>query len=805
MLFSYKWLKEYISFSLSPRELAERLTMAGVEVDSVEEGPSGIKGVITAEILSIKRHPNADRLVVCEVKDGDGVRSIVCGARNMKEGDRVALALPGAMLPGGVKIKRSKIRGVVSEGMLCSEVELGISEQSDGIMILPGDTPLGVDIEEVIGRDSLIEISVTPNRGDLLSIKGLAREIGAVVGVEWRDKRIELVEEGGDVDSLVDVGIEAKDLCRRYTARVIEGVRVGPSDGFIKRRLEACGIRSINNVVDVTNYVMLETGQPLHAFDLDKIVKGRIVVRRAGDGETIETIDGVERRLKGDMLVIADSERAIAVAGIMGGRDTEVDDGTVKILLESAWFEPSSVRRTSRALNLSTDSSYRFERCVDIEGVPVALEMATSMILRTAGGRVARGMKDVYPVRYTPPEIPLRKERVEKILGTGLEMDEIKGILRRLNISVREDGERRDRIVAVPPSYRHDITQEIDLVEEVARLKGYDKVPATLPTTRLRPKDRTRELDVRDRIREVLVGLGFLEVINYSFVSREMFSLTATPEGEGVTILNPLAEDQVVMRGSLLPSLLENLRWNLSRRNEDIRVFEIAPVFMPRDGGRLPEERWKVSGLMYGMRWGKRWNYPREFVDFYDVKGVVESILEGLSLQADIRYRPVEDGFFHPGKSALVVINSREAGRLGEVHPELRGRFKLRHPPLVFELDIPCIVDIYGGKRRYNLISRYPESTRDIAFIVDDGIPYEQIITSIRSLDAKLIEKVELFDVYYGGTIPEGKRSLAIRITYRCKDRTLTHQEVERIHGEVIKELKGRFGCEIRGEERVLK
>lgn len=798
MLFSYNWLKEYAAGLPSPKELSERLTMTGTEIESVTEAGADIKNVITAQVVTVNPHPNADRLSLCEVRTDKEVLSIVCGAKNMKPGDKVPLALPGASLPGGSVIKRSRIRGVESAGMMCSEVELGLKDSAEGLMILPPGTPLGIDIKEALGlSDFMMEAGITPNRADLLSIKGMAREICAITGAQMKDKNWPVKETGRGIGDLVSVSIDKGAPCRRYAARVITGVNIGPSPDFIKKRLEAHGIRPINNVVDMTNYVLLEKGQPMHAFDLGLIQDRTIMVRLAKEGEAIRTIDGKERRLDHSMLVIADAKGPVALAGVMGGRATEVGDSTKDILLESAWFEPASVRRTSKKTVLSTDSSYRFERGVDIEGVVQALDMAAHLINKYAGGAVATGTVDAYPERIKPVSIEFRVKRAEELLGITVKEDEALDIFERLGVGIKWS--TNGVLNAMPPSFRGDLKIETDLIEEVARLFGYDNIPTTLPVARLIPGGPGKLSRIRRKAKEVLANSGFFEVINYSFVSRESFSLACAHEKKGVTVLNPLTEEQAVMRDSLLPSLLENLRRNLLRKNEEVRIFEFAPVFHPK--GKLPLESWKIAGLMYGLRWDESWNYPKEGFDFFDVKGVIETLFEGIGLSG-FTSAPLNIPLFHPGKSASIQVEGREAGVFGEVHPDIRTRFDLKQPAYLFELDIDAIIDLAGGYGMYRALPRFPESTRDLAFIIDEAVAYQEIISSIEQIDTKLIERVEVFDVYCAGNMPPGKRSMALRIVYRAADRTLTHQEVEDIHTRVARELSKNFNAEVRGEVR---
>jgi phenylalanyl-tRNA synthetase beta chain len=793
MLFSYNWLKEYLEGVCSPSELAERFTMTGTEIESVTKTGANFTGVVTAQVMTIDKHPNADKLSFCKVKTDKEEFSIVCGARNMKPGDKVALALIGAELPGDFKIKRSKIRGVESEGMMCSEVELGLKDTSEGILILPPDTPLGVDYSALVGSDCMFEAGVTPNRADLLSIKGMAREAAAITGAVFHDKDFPVDEGEANVAGFASVEIAPGAHCRRYAAKVVEGVTIGPSPEDIRQRLEAHGIRSINNVVDVTNLVLLETGQPMHAFDLARLKGKKIIVRQAAPGEKIETIDGKERALDEAMMVIADSERPVAIAGVMGGKDTEVTEATTTVLLESAWFDPSSVRRTSKKLGLSSDSSFRFERGVDMEGVEKALEMAAHLINKLGGGWVARGAIDIYPVKQHVHPIEFRVKRAQELIGAQVEEEDILEIFRKLRIIARKSG--HGVLSVTPPSYRVDLKNETDLIEEVARIFGYNNIPTTLPVARLIPGNPGRLSAIRRQVKTLLAASGFMEVINYSFVSKETFSVTG-PEGKkGVALINPLTEEQSVMRDSLLPSLLDNLKFNLARKTEEVRIFEFAPVFLA--GGKLPSEKWKASGLLYGQRFEPGWSFPRDWVDFYDAKGAVEKLLERLGVER-AEFAAVEHPLLHPGKAAALKVGGKAAGVLGELHPDFWDRYGLRKPAYLFELDVDSLMDVFGKTKKYRQLPRFPESARDIAFVIDEGTPFGELLRTVQKIDTKLIDKVELFDVYYGGNIPQGRRSLAIRVTYRSMERTLTAQEVEDIHSRVVRELTEKFKAEIR-------
>lgn len=797
---SLNWLNEYATGLPSAKAAALALTMSGTEVEGISEVGVCVTGVVTAEVLSVGKHPNADKLSVCDVRTDTETYSIVCGAKNMSPCDKVALALVGAELPGGVKIKRSKIRGVESQGMMCSEVELGIKDTSDGIMLLPSDTPLGLDVGTVLGgRDAVLDVSITPNRADLLSIRGIARELAVVTGAVFKDKTVIVDETGANIDAAVSVLIADGAPCGRYCARVIKGVTIGPSSDAIRKRLEAAGIRAINNVVDVTNYVMLETGQPLHAFDLDKVDGRRINVRLACDGESIQTLDAKVRALDSSMLVIADASGPIALAGVMGGKASEVSDATKDIILEAAWFVPSAVRRTAKKTGLSSDSSYRFERGVDIEGVSSALDMAAGLILKAAGGSIAKGAVDLYRQRPAEALIRFRTKRAEEILGMTINDGACLEIFKALGIKIKEIIEGEYHLAA--PSFRMDIKTETDLIEEVARVNGYDKIPVDEPVARLTPPVSGRLTRLKSRVAGLLIGAGFYEVVNYSFVSRPLFELATSAGAKAVEILNPISDEQSVMRPSLAPSLLENLRYNLQRKNADVRIFEFAPVFTSdHKESTGVKEVWKISGLIYGPRYAEAWNSAKEWTDFYDCKAVVERLFDGLGIGASAM-RPLLPSdnltILHPGKSAVVLLDEKEAGYVGELHPDVMARFDIKRPAYVFEMDAAAIM---GRRRRgYTVVSRFPESVRDIAFIIFDSLPYENIVEAIKKLDTKLIESVSVFDVYYGQGIESGSRSMALRVVYRSTERTLMSEEVDALHAKVAQALASRFDAKVRG------
>ncbi|MDH4227948.1 MAG: phenylalanine--tRNA ligase subunit beta [Deltaproteobacteria bacterium] len=797
MLFSFEWLKQYVSTKLTATEAAERLTMAGVEVESVVRAGKGISSVITAEILKVNKHPNADRLRLCDVKTKDKEFSIVCGASNMKDGDKVALALDGATLPGGVTLKKTKIRGIESQGMMCSEVELGIADKSEGIMILPADTPIGEDINDVLAlNDDILDVSILPNRADCLSVVGLAREIAAVAGEKFAVKETKLKESKKKAKDSLKVEIKATKLCGRYSARVIEGVKVGASPLWLKRRLEKLGLRSINNIVDVTNYVMLELGQPLHAFDLSKLKGQKIIVREAKPGEKITTLDGKERDLKPGMLAICDGEGPEAVAGIMGGAGSEVTDSTTTIALESAYFDPASVRNTSRALGLSSDSSYRFERGVDIEGVTAALDRAAALIHELAGGEVLFGQIDEYPEKHKPVTIEFDLDRASALLGLELVEKDVTAVFERLGIEVGKKA--KGALSCAAPSFRRDITMEADLAEEAARIIGYDKIAARDPLAPVKAPALPSGSNLRRRLSRALTSLGFYEAVNLSFVSEKIYKIGGRGVDKAVKVLNPITEDHVYMRASLTPSLLENLKFNLSRKNENVRLFEMRPVFVPSGcAATAPTERLTLAAVMHGARFGGEWSSPKENVDFFDAKGVLDRALCSIGIEAS--YEPYgEDRLYHPGKCALLKAGEKTIGTVGELHPDIQAKYDFLTTPVLFEIDLDAAFAVCGALRKYNTLTKFPGSERDIAFVVAEDVRYGDIRTAIIALDTKLIENIELFDVYYGQNIGAGKKSLAIRLSYRALDRTLKAEEVDEVNAVVVGMLKDKFGAEVR-------
>lgn len=800
MRLSLNWLREFVDATVSPEELGHRLTMAGFEVEGIHRMGEGIGDVVVAEVLSVRRHPNADKLSLCEVSDGERRYAVVCGAPNVRAGAKAPLARIGASLPGGMTIKKSKIRGEVSEGMLCSERELGLAKESDGIYLLPDSLPTGRSIVEALGLDDVIlEVAVTPNRPDALSILGLAREVSALFGLPLRLPPLDVAESAEPIGSFARVDVKDPVLCPRYTARVIRGVSVGPSPLWLVRRIEAAGLRPINNVVDVTNYVLIEMGQPLHAFDLARVTEGRLIVDRAAAGEKIVTLDGHERTLDREILTIRDARGPLAVAGVMGGEGSGVSVETSDVLLESAYFLPSSIRRASKALGVASESSYRFERGVDPENVVRALDRAARLIAEAAGGTAASRRIDVRAETPRPRTVPLRFSRIEDLLGIEVSGAETVEILGRLGFEVaRNDG----GLSAFVPSHRVDVAEEIDLIEEVARLKGYEAIPETIPVGRPMPQIAGTRWAFAREVRAVLAGMGFDEAVHLSFTDDVRLS-SFLPEADirrrTPRLANPLAEDAAFLRGTAWGSLLDTWRRNESRGAVRGRLFEVTTLFSGE--GAVVTERVVLAGLIAGSREPEGWWGRAPAADFFDVRGAVEGIAAALNvMDADV-VQGDSDPLLHPGRQARLRVAGRDAGSFGEIHPDLVQAWELSGVCLLFELDLDVLA---AGRRegvRFVRYSNQPSIERDLAVMVDAGTPYVEVRSVVSGVGDPKIESFFLFDQYAGAPLPPGRKSLGLRIVYRLPDRTLTEEEVGVVQAEIVRRLVERLGAEVRGAD----
>ncbi len=802
MNISLEWLRSFVDIPFSVTDLADRLTMAGLEVDAIHDRHAHLNRVVTARVEEVGPHPNADRLSLCTVSDGKARFQVVCGAPNVREGTTVPLALAGAVFPSGLMIRETTIRGVASQGMICSQMELELGDDADGIWILPDGTPVGVPLDEALGIQRVVlEISITPNRGDCLSVLGIAREVAAICGTRVAAPANALDETGRSIEELTSVRVDDAMGCPRYSARIVEGVTIAPSPEWMRRRLEDAGLRAINNVVDVTNYVLLELGQPLHAFDWNRLRERRIVVRRAQAGERLTTLDGVERTLFDDTLLICDGEGPVAIAGIMGGLNSEIYADTSDVLIESACFDPVCIRRTTKKIGLRSESSYRFERGVDPEGVLRALDRAAQLMAEAGGGRIARGRIDVYPTPFRSPELTLRVGRTNRFLGTSLSGREMARALESLEMQV-EEMNGGETLKVIPPTFRPDITREVDLAEEVVRVAGYDQVPVTSPLAAVYAEPVNPYLMARQSTKDALCAAGFDEVINYAFISASALSKLGLPEGDPclspISVLNPLSEEQGVMRTSLIPGLLHTASRNLDHRNEDMRIFELSKVFIPRFGEVLPNEPHRLAGLMSGKRNADLLYGGTDVVDYSDVKGVVEEILDRFHL-SEIGFR-TEDipSYLDENGSASVFCGSFRLGALGPVRSTVLEAFGIKQRIFLFELDFDRVFELRRPQPLFKSLPRFPSVIRDMALVVDESLPAQEPWDFVWRQQIPLLEQVEIFDIYRNPQLGGGKKSLGYRLTYRANDRNLTDEEVNRLHGELVASVLKTFNAELR-------
>ncbi len=786
MKISLNWLKEWVDVTDTPERIAERLTMAGLESAGLEPFGVGYEDIVIGKILKISPHPNAEKLSLCEVTVGNKQPlSIICGAKNIYEGAVVPVSLVGATLPTGLRIKRSKIRGVPSEGMICSEEELGLEEHSGGIMLLSEDLPLGEPFFEVTGlKDVVMDFEVTPNRGDCLSVLGIAREVSAVYDVPLKPLAIELNETGEEIERAIEIETVNREDCPRYTARLVRNVTIGPSPLWLRERLVKLGFRAINNVVDITNYVLLGLGQPLHAFDYDTLRGHKIVIRSARDGERFTTLDEKERTLTAEDLLICDGEGPVAIAGVMGGLNSEVTDQTTNVLIESAYFRPGAVRRTAKRLGLPTEASYRFEREVDPEGVIRAADLAASLMAELAGGKVASGVIDKdYRKKKGPEIINVRVARVNATLGIKMTGEAIEKTLRRLAMRTQQ----QDGIIQVTvPSFRRDVTRPIDIIEEVGRIVGFDEIPVTLPRREMDTRSLAPEKRAEDTARRIMVALGYYETIHYSFVDEGWLDTLGIPEGDPlrrwVRLRNPIREDMAVMRTFLLPSLINTARNNFNYKVQDIKIYELRNTYTSKGGTELPTERLHLAGLAMGKN-PYTFGFQKHPFDFQDIKGDVVSLCEALRIDS-VRFVPPENPrpYLHPGISAEIQLGDLPIGFLGKLNPTVAATLKIDENVYGFEVDFAALVQGIRAEITAAEISKFPPVTRDLAVVVDNAMPVGEIIQRIYSFRNKYLKQVELFDIYTGKGIPEGKKSVAVRVTYQALQKTLKDKEVDKIH-----------------------
>lgn len=814
------WLRDFVDVDMSPEELARILTMGGLEVSEVTligEDWDADK-ILVGEVLEVQPHPNADRLTVPVVGYGDG-RSVqvVTGAPNIKvgmTGAKVALALEGARYIDGHSeerklrvLKAGKLRGVESQGMVMSELELGISDEHEGIMLLPDDAPVGSPLRDYLG-DAVIEIDLTPNLARALSILGVAREVAALTGKQLRMPELTLSEEGPPIAGRVSVEIQDPQLCYRFVVGLVEGINIGPSPAWMQRRLKLAGMRPINNIVDISNYVMLELGHPNHMFDADTVADRHLIIRAAQPGEQLTTLDDKERELTPDRIVVADPHGAISLAGVMGGASTEVRDTTTNVIIEAANWNPVAIRRAAREFKLPSEASRRFERGVDIELAPLAVRRCAQLIRELAGGTVAQGLVDEYPAPRVPLTLILTPAEVRRIVGIELEAVEIARLLAALGFGCAVTaGSAGPQVEVVVPSFRFDVEGSADLCEEVARVYGYDKIPSVQLADVLPESVSFPEIELEQKTRDVLIGCGLDEAITYSLTNMEAVALVdpqAAVAERYLKIANPIAPERVYMRQSLLPTLLEALSQNM-REREQVGLFEVGRVYLPRTGQVLPDEPRRLAIVMAGLRQPLSWHESqRQPLDYFDVKGVVETLLERLGLRGRVQFTAIADNpRLHPGRAARLDLagdgGSVEVGVLGELHPVVRERLAINAPRVALaDLDLDALIEA-ALPASYRRISRFPATVEDLAVLAPIETPAAQIEQTIRSAAGELLEALVLFDVYSGPQVGEGRRSLAYRLTYRAHDRTLSDKDIARVRAKVIAALEREQGATIRG------
>ena len=781
------WLKDYMNTDgIDDATYTHMLTMSGSMVEGIENPAKEFKNVVTGKILRIEPHPDADKLVVCQVEVGeDAPIQIVTGASNVFEGAVVPVAKHKSCLPGGVKITKGKLRGVASCGMMCSTDELGISEErATGILILPEDTEIGADIVDVLGLDERVaEFEITSNRPDCMSVIGLARETAATFNRPFSIPEITFPETSEDVHDYASAEILDSALCSRFVGRVVKNVKIAPSPEWMQRRLKACGIRAINNVVDITNYIMLEYGQPMHAYDLDHVEGRKIIVRSAKEDEQLETLDDQPRTLKSSMIAISDEKRAIGVAGVMGGANSEVTEDTVTVLFEAANFNAVAVRRGAKALGMRTDASALFEKGLDPETCLPAINRACQLMTELGAGEVVGGIIDIYPVKKERTVLPFEPEKMNKFLGMSVSETEMVDILKRLDFEVTNG-----KIFV--PTFRGDIEGMADVAEEIARIYGYDKIPSTMMMGEVVVGGKNKKQKLEDAIRDELTSAGFYETITYSFIDPKENDMMRIPAEDSrrnmVRISNPLGEENSVMRTCMLSSVMKTLRTNYSRRNPDAAVFEIGTTYLPAEGQTLPDEKQVVAMGMYGN------------CDFYDLKGAAEQMFSGLGIQK-FDFEPCRDNpSFHPGRCAEVIINGTPAGYLGQIHPEATRNFKIGSEVYAAVLQFDVLLDGFTRDKHYRALPKFPATGRDIAVIVDSTVNVGQIEKIIENQHSEILESFNLFDVYQGEQVGEGKKSVAYSLSFRAADRTLTDPEVNAVMDKILEDLKTTLSAELR-------
>jgi len=811
MQVSIKWLKDYIDFTETPEQLADKLTMAGIPVENVVDPGEGLEKVVTGRIEKLEPHQNSDHLQICTMNVGLAENIIiVTGAQNVAEGQVVPVAMVGAHLPNGMKISKGKLRGVASNGMLCSAQELKLDleklpeEQKTGIFILPSDTPVGIPAKDVLGlNDVVLEFELTANRADCFSVFGLVREIAAITGNKPHFPEIKVNEDDNTkLNDIFSVEIADPDLCSRFSTRMLKNVKIGPSPEWMQQRLEGAGICSINNVVDVTNFVMIELGHPMHAYDYDKITGKKLIARRAIEGEELHTLDDTSRKAKGEMLVIADSEKAAGLAGIMGGFETEITDTTTTVVLESADFYGPCIRRTARACGLSSEASGRFERGVDSETTIKALDRAAQLLQEMGACTVCEGIVDVYPNPKQANYVTFTPEQINNHLGTNIAKDVMLNIITSVGFDVTKD--ENDEITVKVPSWRNDVTCMADISEEIARLHGFDKIKSTLPNGVSMQGTQSAKQTFIDKVKSSLSSQGLYETISFALTNEETFNKLNIPQDsplrKAVPIMNPLSDEYPLVRTTLLSSIFDNLARNLARKNDDVALFEVGSVFFPKalPVTELPDEVVKIAGAITGRRNAQGWNQANDMVDFYDAKGIIEELLANLRVT---RYT-VEAGThyaMHPGKTALFKKGRDVIATVGEVHPAVLSAYGITKPVYIFELDATTVMKYMAKDLKYKALPKYPATSRDLAMLVDVDVNAADIEKAMTKVAGQNLTQITLFDVYTGKQVEEGKKSLAFSLTFQSNDKTLTDAEIDPAIEKIVAKLQKDFNANLRG------
>ncbi|MGO5441504.1 phenylalanine--tRNA ligase subunit beta [Megamonas funiformis] len=811
MQVSIKWLKDYIDFTETPEQLADKLTMAGIPVENVVDPGEGLEKVVTGRIEKLEPHQNSDHLQICTMNVGLAENIIiVTGAQNVAEGQVVPVAMVGAHLPNGMKISKGKLRGVASNGMLCSAQELKLDleklpeEQKTGIFILPSDTPVGIPAKDVLGlNDVVLEFELTANRADCFSVLGLVREIAAITGNKPHFPEIKVNEDDNTkLNDIFSVEIADPDLCSRFSTRMLKNVKIGPSPEWMQQRLEGAGIRSINNVVDVTNFVMIELGHPMHAYDYDKITGKKLIARRAVEGEELHTLDDTSRKAKGEMLVIADSEKAAGLAGIMGGFETEITDTTITVVLESADFYGPCIRRTARACGLSSEASGRFERGVDSETTIKALDRAAQLLQEMGACTICEGIVDVYPNPKQANYVTFTPEQINNHLGTNIAKDVMLNIITSVGFDVTKD--ENDEITIKVPSWRNDVTCMADISEEIARLHGFDKIKSTLPNGVSMQGTQSAKQTFIDKVKASLSSQGLYETISFALTNEETFNKLNIPQDsplrKAVPIMNPLSDEYPLVRTTLLSSIFDNLARNLARKNDDVALFEVGSVFFPKalPVTELPDEVVKIAGAITGRRNAQGWNQTNDMVDFYDAKGIIEELLANLRVT---RYT-VEAGThyaMHPGKTALFKKGRDVIATVGEVHPAVLSAYGITKPVYIFELDATTVMKYMAKDLKYKALPKYPATSRDLAMLVDVDVNAADIEKAMTKAAGQNLTQITLFDVYTGKQVEEGKKSLAFSLTFQSNDKTLTDAEIDPAIEKIVAKLQKDFNANLRG------